>query len=141
MNDYFVAYPGIKDYMEKNKEEARLNGYVKTIFNRKRLIPEINDRNFIVRNQGERIALNTPIQGSAADIMKKAMNDVALEFKKNDLKSKLILQVHDEIIIDCKKDEKDIVVKILKEKMENAYKLSVPLKVDINIGNTWYEAK
>ena len=141
MNDYFAAYPGIKDYMEKNKEEARLNGYVKTIFNRKRLIPEINDRNFIVRNQGERIALNTPIQGSAADIMKKAMNDVALEFKKNDLKSKLILQVHDEIIIDCKKDEKDIVVKILKEKMENAYKLSVPLKVDINIGNTWYEAK
>lgn len=138
---YYDAYPGIKNYMEECKEFARENGYVKTLFNRKRLIPEIKNKSFMIRTQGERMAMNTPIQGTAADIMKKAMNEVAYEFKKNNLKSKMLLQVHDEIIIDCKKDEKDIVTKIIKEKMENIYKLDVPLKVEISSGNNWYEAK
>ena len=141
IDNYLESYPGIKDYMNKTVKEAYLNGYVKTMLGRKRIIPELNNKNYMIRTQGERMALNTPIQGTSADIIKKAMIEVANEFKNKKLKSKMILQVHDELIFDCKNDELEIVKKIVKETMENVTKLNVPLKVDINYGINWYEAK
>ena len=141
IDHYFEAYPGIKNYMDEVVKEAYKNGYVKTLLNRKRTINELKSNNKIIRNQGERMALNTPIQGTSADIIKKAMNEVKLAFEENNLKSKLILQVHDELIIDCKKDELDTVTKLLKDIMENTIKLRVPLEVDIHYGNNWYDAK
>ena len=109
--------------------------------NRKRTIDELKNTNYMIRAQGERMALNTPIQGSSADILKKAMIDIYNEFKKQDIKSKMLLQVHDELIFNVFNDEIDKVTKIVNDKMDNAYKLDVPLKVDINIGNNWAEAK
>ncbi len=141
IDHYFEAYPGIKNYMDEVVKEAYKNGYVKTLLNRKRTINELKSNNKMIRNQGERMALNTPIQGTSADIIKKAMNEVKLAFEENNLKSKLILQVHDELIIDCKKDEQEIVTKLLKDIMENTIKLRVPLEVDIHYGDNWYDAK
>jgi DNA polymerase-1 len=109
--------------------------------NRRRNLEELKSKNFMIRSQGERMALNTPIQGSAADILKKAMVDIYNEFESRKLKSKMLIQVHDELIFNVYNDELDEVRKIVKDKMENVYKLSVPLKVDINIGSTWYDAK
>ena len=141
IDDYHKTYPGVKEYMDSVISEARQNEYVKTLFGRIRTIGEINNKNYLIRSAAERICLNTPIQGTAADIMKKAMIDVYNEFNNKNLKSKILVQVHDELVIDCKKDELDIVKSILKDKMINVYKLSVSLDVDINYGNDWYDAK
>ncbi|WP_028986101.1 DNA polymerase I [Thermoanaerobacter indiensis] len=141
INNYFERYKGVKEYIEKIVRFAKENGYVSTIMNRRRYIPEINSRNFTQRSQAERLAMNAPIQGSAADIIKMAMVKVYEDFKKLQLKSQLILQVHDELVVDTYKDEVDIVKKILKENMENVIKLKVPLVVEIGIGPNWFLAK
>ncbi len=141
IDNYLETYPGIKEYMEKVKKDAYENGYVTTLFNRKREIPELKNSNYMVRSSGERMALNTPIQGTSADIIKKAMIEVMKSFKQNNLKSKMILQVHDELVFDCEKDELEKVIEIVTDIMENTYKLDVPLKVDINYGDNWYLAK
>ncbi len=141
IDKYLETFPGIKEYKENVIKDAYKNGYVLTIMNRKRNIDELKNTNYMVRSQGERMALNTPIQGSSADILKKAMVEIYEKFRKLDLKSKMILQVHDELIFNVKKDELEKVKKIVIDIMENTYKLSVPLKVDVEIGNNWYEAK
>ena len=127
--------------MNNITEYAKNNGYVRTLFNRKRIIDELKSSNFMVREQGKRIALNTPIQGTSADIIKKAMVEIDKRFKKDNIKSKMILQVHDELIFDCLKEEKDKVADIAKEVMENVVKLEGPLKISIDIGENWYLAK
>ena len=109
--------------------------------NRKRVIEELNNRNYMIRSSGERMALNTPIQGTAADILKKAMVEIFDEFNKRKLKSKMLIQVHDELVFNVLKSELEEVKEIVRDKMENTIKLSVPLKVDIEVGNNWYEAK
>lgn len=141
IDTYFERYPKVKEYMESTVKDAKSLGFVKTILNRVRYIPEINASNKIVMALGERLAMNTPIQGSAADIIKLAMVLVHHELKNRNLKSYIILQVHDELILNVYNDEKEEVEKILKDKMENAIKLNVPLEVDIHTGHTWYEAK
>lgn len=141
INRYFDTYPGVKDYMNKEIEEAKKNGYVKTIMNRKRVISELSSSNFNVKAMGERMALNTPIQGSASDILKKAMVEIDRLFKENNIKSKMLLQVHDELIFNIYNDEIDKVKDIVYNTMTNIYNLEVPLDVHIEIGNNWYEAK
>ncbi len=141
IDTYLSYHEGVREYMKSIVEFARQNGYVETKFKRRRYISNINDRNFNERSFAERTALNTPIQGTAADIIKIAMNDVYEEIKKQKLKSKLILQVHDELIIEAPLEEKEIVMELLKEKMQNAAVLKVPLKVDICAGRTWYDCK
>ena len=138
---YMEKFDGIKAYMKKEVDDAKEKGYVTTIMNRKRYIDEIKASNYMIRMQGERMALNTPIQGSGSDILKKAMIDIDSEFKEKNIKSKMLLQIHDELIFEVKEEEKEIVKKIVKERMENAFKLSVPLVVDINMGKDLYEAK
>ncbi|MBR2833547.1 MAG: DNA polymerase I [Bacilli bacterium] len=141
IDTYLETYPGIDEYMKKTIEKAKAQGYVRTLFNRKRIINELNNPVYTIRQSGERIALNTPIQGTSADIIKLAMVKVFEEFKKLNLKSKMIIQVHDELIFDVTKDELETVSQIVKKTMENVYKLEVPLKVDINYGKNWYDAK
>ena len=141
IDNYLNTFQGIRDYMENLKKEAYENGYVKTLFGRVRVIDELKNSNYMVRSMGERMALNTPIQGTSADIIKLAMIDIFNELKKKKLKAKIILQVHDELLIDCPKNELNEVTKIVRDKMENVYKLKVPLQVDINYGKNWYEAK
>lgn len=141
IENYFDRYPGVKQYMTDIVETARIDGYVKTIMNRRRYIPEITSRNAVNRNFGERIALNTPIQGSAADLIKIAMVKVYDELKKRNLKSRLILQVHDELIVETHKSELLEVKKLVKECMENAIKLNVPVIAEISSGDNWYNAK
>lgn len=141
IDDYFSTYPGIKDYMDETIKQARADGFVRTLFKRKRNIPELSNSNYMIIKQGERMALNTPIQGTSADIIKKAMVEIHKYLKKHKLKSKMILQVHDELIIDCKKDELEDVTNMLVSIMENICKLDVPLKVDVNYGDNWYDAK
>ena len=138
---YFEMYPSVKEYMDKNVAFARENGYVKTLLGRKRYIKEINSSNYNLRSFGERAAMNMPLQGTAADIIKIAMVRVADKMKKINLKSKLILQVHDELIVDAHPDEVDIVLKILKEQMQSAVVLSVPLIVETECGKWWFDAK
>ena len=138
---YFTTYPGIKDYMNKEIEEAHKNGYVKTIMNRKRTIEELTSSNYMQRSMGERMALNTPIQGSSADILKKAMIEIDEAITKNNLKSTMLLQVHDELIFNVINKEKDIIEKLVKDIMEHTIKLNVPLEVDIEFGTNWYDAK
>ena len=122
-------------------EEAKENGYVETLFHRRRYIPELKSNNYMVRQFGARAAMNTPIQGTAADIMKIAMINVYNKLKENNLKSKIVLQVHDEMMIETVKEEKEQVKKILKESMENAAKLEVPLIAEISEADNWYECK
>ena len=141
IDNYLETYPGIQDYMEEAKALAYRNGYVKTLMNRKRVIEELSSKNYMIRSSGERMALNTPIQGTAADILKKAMVEIYQEFKKKNLKSKMLIQVHDELVFNVLNDELEEVKKIVQNIMENTFKLDVPLKVDIEIGNNWYEAK
>lgn len=141
MDNYLETYPGISEYMDKEKREAYKNGYVTTIMNRRRVIDELKSSNYMVRSGGERMALNTPIQGSAADILKKAMVDLYSEMTKRNLKSKILIQVHDELVLNVYKDELEEVKELVRDKMENVIKLDVPLKVDIETGNDWYEAK
>lgn len=127
----------MEDIIKTGKKE----GYVETILNRRRYIPELKSRNYNVRSFGERIAMNTPIQGSAADIIKVAMVKVFQELNRRKLKSRLILQVHDELIVEAFKDEVEEVKSIIKDIMENSIKLDIPLKVDLNTGDNWYESK
>ena len=141
INKYYELYPGVKRYMDNIIKEAYETGSVRTLFNRKRTIEELNNRNYMIRSSGERIALNTPIQGTSADIIKKAMVMVFDEFKKQGIKSKMVLQIHDELVIDTLKEEKELVTKIVKDVMENVIKLDVPLKVGIESGKNLYEAK
>ncbi|HPF82699.1 MAG TPA: DNA polymerase I [Bacilli bacterium] len=141
IDNYFNSYPGIKEYMDDTIKGAYNDKYVKTLFGRKRVINELSNSNYMIRQQGERMALNTPIQGTSADIIKLAMIEVYKRIQKENLKSKLIIQVHDELILDVKKDEQDKIKEILTDVMENIIKLNVPLKVDIEYGNNWYEAK
>ena len=141
LNNYLNTYQGIKEYMEKEKEEAYQKGYVTTIMNRRRKIDELKSSNYMVRSSGERMALNTPIQGSAADILKKAMVELYRAMQEKKLKSEILIQVHDEVVFNIYNDELEIMKELVKEKMEKVVKLSVPLKVDIETGNDWYEAK
>ncbi len=141
IDKYLHNYQGVKDFMDNIVIKGKEDGYVETLFNRRRYIPELSSKNFNIRSFGERIALNTPIQGSAADIIKIAMVKVYNELENRNLKSRLILQVHDELIIETHKDEKDEVEKLLKEIMENAIELNVPLIVDLKIGDSWYETQ
>ena len=141
INKYFETYPGVKDYMDKEIDEAKRNGYVKTIMNRKRVIEELKSSNYMLRSIGERMALNTPVQGSASDILKKAMVEINNIFEKENIKSKMLLQVHDELIFNVYNDEIDKVKDIVYNTMTKVFELKVPLDVDIELGNNWYEAK
>ena len=141
IESYLEKFPRVKEYMGIIVEFARQKGYVTTLYGRRRYLSDINSRNFALRSFSERTALNTPIQGTAADIIKIAMIAVRDELKKRNMRSKLILQIHDELIIDTKKDELEEVMQILRDKMENAAELRVPLIVDIGYGENWYETK
>ena len=138
---YFERYPGIKDYMERVVREARDKGYVETLFKRRREIPDINSRNFNVRGFAERTAINSPIQGSAADILKIAMIHLDQALERGAYKTKMLLQVHDEIVLQVPSDELAAIKELVKETMESAIELAVPLEADENEGKTWYEAK
>ena len=141
IEQYLNTYPGIKTYMDETIKKAHENKYVKTLFNRKRNIPELDNKNYMIRSGAERIALNTPIQGTSADIIKIAMVEASKKLKESNMKTKMILQVHDELIFDVFKDELDMVKEIVKETMEGVCKMSVPLKVDIEVGTDWYDTK
>ena len=141
IDKYFETYSGTKVYMDSVVKDAYEKGYVTTIMNRKRRIDELHNTNYMIRQQGERMALNTPIQGSSADILKKAMIDIYNEFQSKNIKSKMLLQVHDELIFNVLKEEESVVKEIVDRCMDNAYKLDVPLKVDIETGVNWYDAK
>ncbi len=138
---YLTLYPEVNEYMTEIVKKAKETSSVRTLLNRKRTIDELNNTNYMIRQMGERIALNTPIQGTAADILKLAMIRIDEKLKEDNLKTKMLLQVHDELIFDVPDEELNIVIDIVKEIMENVYKLSVPLKVEIDYGRDWYEAK
>ena len=141
IEQYLDKYQGIKYFMDSIVKKAQNEGYVETLFHRRRYIPEIKSNNYMVRQFGNRVAMNTPIQGTAADIMKLAMINVFMKFKEQNLKSAIILQVHDELLIEVVPEEKEEVINILKQEMENVINLKVPLKVDIEEGNNLYDAK
>ena len=141
IENYFNKYSKIKEFMDKTVEQASVDGYVTTMFNRRRYIPELKSSNFMLRNAGKRAAMNAPIQGSAADIIKIAMVNVYKKLEEKNMKSKLLLQVHDELIVEAVEDELDLVNKIVKEEMENAVSMDVKLDVDLNVGKSWYETK
>ena len=141
INKYYELYPGVKNYMDNIVMEAYRDGYVKTLFNRKRVIEELQNKNFMIRQSGERIALNTPIQGTSADIMKIAMVKIFNEMKEKNLKSKMLLQVHDELIFDVIDEEKETLEELVKRNMETCVKLDVPFSVSSDYGTDWYEAK
>ena len=141
IDKYLTLYPGVKKYMDDIVKLAYEKGSVRTLMNRKRTIEELKNTNYMIRQAGERIALNTPIQGSSADIIKKAMIDINESFKKHNLKSKMILQIHDELIFDTLKTELKDVLKIVTEVMENVCELKVPLKIEISYGDNLYDAK
>ena len=140
IDNYYNSYPALKEFMTNQINFARENGFVQTILGRKRFLNDINSRNGMIRSSAERNAINTPVQGSASDIIKLSMIKINKELKKYSLKSKLILQVHDELVFDVPLEEVDLIKKIIIENMENAYKLKVPLIVDLGIGNNWLEA-
>ena len=141
IDNYFKTYPGIKTFLDDTVAHAKEQGYVVTLFGRRRPVPELESGNFMQRSFGERVAMNAPIQGTAADIMKIAMIGVNRTLKEKQMKSKLVLQVHDELLIESYKDEVEEVKSILKREMEEAASLSVPLDIDMHTGNSWYEAK
>ena len=141
IDNYFKTYPGIKTFLDDTVAHAKEQGYVVTLFGRRRPVPELESGNFMQRSFGERVAMNAPIQGTAADIMKIAMIGVNRTLKEKQMKSKLVLQVHDELLIEAYKDEVEEVKSILKKEMEEAASLSVPLDIDMHTGNSWYEAK
>ena len=140
IENYFVQYPKLRNYMSETLEFARHNGYVKTLMGRRRYLKDINSRNFTVRGFAEREAINSPLQGSAADLVKLAMIHIHEEFKRQNLKSKMTLQVHDELVFDAHKDEVDLIKPIIREKMIHAIKTRVPLEVEIGIGTNWLDA-
>ena len=141
IEDYFRTYPGIKAFLDESVKNAKDKGYAVTMFGRRRPVPELSSSNFMQRSFGERVAMNSPIQGTAADIMKIAMIGVERHLLEEGLKSRLVLQVHDELLVEAWKPELDTVKGILKEEMEQAAKLSVPLEIDMHTGTNWYEAK
>ena len=141
IDKYFETYSDVKAYMNGNVEQATKNGYVETLFGRRRVINELKASNYNVRSFGERAAMNMPLQGSSADIIKLAMINVMQKLKDGGYKAKLVLQVHDELVIDCPENEKDKVAKLLQEEMENAVSLRVPLTVEVGIGKTWFDTK
>ena len=141
IDNYLQIYPGIKEYMDKTIEEAYENNIVKTMFGRIRKIDELNSSNYMIRQQGERIALNAPIQGTSADIIKMAMIEVDKMITENNLKSKMLIQVHDELVFEVPNEEMEIFTKQLTDIMENIVKLKVPLKIEVSYGNNWYQAK
>ena len=141
IDQYFGKYPKVKTFLDQSIEQAKEQGYVTTMYDRIRPIPELKSSNFMQRSFGERVAMNTPIQGSAADVIKIAMIQVEDRLEREGLKSQLILQIHDELIIECPEEEANYVMNLLKEEMENAVSISVPLTVDAHQGASWYEAK
>lgn len=141
IEQYLEKYKGVKEFMDRIVEKAKEQGYVETLFHRRRYIPELSSNNYMVRQFGARAAMNTPIQGTAADIMKIAMIEVNKKLEEEKLNAKLILQIHDELLIECKIEEKEEVKKILKESMENAVKLSIPLEVEVSEASNWYDVK
>jgi len=140
IDTYYETYPKLRSYMDRQVQFARENGYVETVLGRRRYLKDINSRNAIVRGGAERNAVNAPIQGSAADIIKLAMINIFNRFQREQFKSKMLLQVHDELVFDAHNDELEIIKPIIKEEMENAYKLSVPLDVEVGLGHDWLEA-
>ena len=141
IDKYFETYSDVKNYMDKNVETAKRDGYITTLFGRRRVINELKSSNHNVRSFGERAAMNMPLQGSSADIIKIAMINVYKKLKDKKLRAKLVLQVHDELVIDCPTEEQEVVSEILQTEMENAVKLKVPLTVEVGIGKNWYAAK
>lgn len=141
IDKYFEVFSGVKEYMDEIVKQAKKDGYVSTLLNRRRYLPDIKSPNFNIRSFAERTAMNTPIQGTAADIIKLAMIKLADLIQEKGLKSRLLLQVHDELILEVPPEEVEEMVEMIKEAMEGAIELNVPLKVDINVGQTWYEAK
>ncbi len=141
IDHYLETYSGIKAYMDDTVKDAKFNGYVSTLFNRRRYITELSSKNYMVRQFGERTAMNAPIQGTAADIIKKAMIDVSHNMQTAKVRSRLLSQVHDELLFEVPKDELELMTKLVVESMENVVKLDVPLKVDYSSGDSWYEAK
>jgi len=140
IDDYFTTYPGVKSFMDSSIRMAREKGYVETMYGRRRYLPDILSRNSVVRGNAERNAINSPIQGSAADIIKIAMVDIQNTLDNEGIKSKMILQVHDELNFDVWPDELERVSQIVRERMENASSLSVPLTIDMGYGDSWFEA-
>ena len=138
---YFKTYPGIKNFLDKMVLDAKKKGYCETMFGRRRPVPELKSSNFMQRSFGERVAMNSPIQGTAADIIKYAMVNVYDALKSKGLKSKLILQIHDELLIETVKDEIEQVREVLSHEMQNACSLAVKLEIDLHTGTDWYEAK
>ena len=141
IDKYFETYPGVKEFLDRQVEEGKENGYVVTMYGRQRPIPELKSANFMQRSFGERVAMNSPIQGTAADIMKIAMIEVDRELKRREMKSRIVLQVHDELLVETWKSEKDEVMGILETKMKGAASLSVSLEVEAHVGDSWYDAK
>ena len=141
IEEYLKKYSGIKNFMENINEEAKEKGYVSTMFGRRRNIPELKSANFMVRQFGSRAAINMPIQGTAADIMKLAMIEVEKQIEEQNLKTKIVLQIHDELLLEVPLEEKDRVKNMLKNSMENIVKLSVPLVAEVSEGISWYECK
>ena len=141
IDDYLASFPGVKQYMSDIVKDAKADGYVETLLHRRRYIPDINSRNFNLRGFAERTAMNTPIQGSAADIIKLAMVEFDRQIKQTSYHAQLLLQVHDELIFEVPANEVEDFSLFVEEIMEHALQLDVPLKVDSNYGSTWYDAK
>ena len=141
MDQYLEHYSGIKNYMDDVINEAKSKGYIDTIFGRRRYIPELNSNNYMIRKFGERVAMNTGVQGTAADIMKIAMINVYKKLKEEKMEAKIVLQIHDELLVESPLSEKERVKEILVEQMENVAKLKVPLKVEAEEGKNWLAAK
>ena len=141
IDEYLDEYAGIKNFMDNITEKAKENGFVETLFHRRRYVPELKSNNYMVRQFGSRVAMNTPIQGTAADIMKIAMINVFKEINKRNLKAKIVLQVHDEMMIETPIDEIEQVKQIMKDSMESATQLKVPLIADISEATNWYDCK
>ena len=141
IREYLEKYNGIKQFMDEIVERAKNNGYVETLFGRRRYIPEIKSSNYMVRQFGARVAMNTPIQGTAADIMKIAMINVYNELKQSKISARIVLQIHDELLLEVSENDKEEAKKILKNCMERAKKLVVPLQVELSEGDSWYEVK
>ena len=141
IDKYFLTYPKIKEYLDRLVATAKKEGFSTTLFGRRRPIPELSSSNYMQRSFGERVAMNSPIQGTAADIIKIAMNRVNQRLKDNNMRSRLILQVHDELLVETHKDEVDEVRLIISEEMKGAAKLEVPLEAEVKMGINWYETK
>ncbi len=141
INNYMETYPGVKTYMDETVKQAHSDGFVRTMLNRKRTIPELENKNYMIRSGAERMALNTPIQGTSADIIKKAMVEIDKELVNKKMQSKMIVQVHDELVFDCVESEFDALKELVTRVMENIITLDVPLKVEIEYGTDWYQAK